>query len=401
MKMKKLLSLLLACAMILSLLAACGSNSSSDNGESNDSGGSTSDNQSSDNQGSVNQGTDRTEQYCIGAISLPGDTFATATKSAQEMCEAAGVKFITTEVSGYDDQGFLTTYENLINMGANGLVIYVFSEGLIRLLADLCAENGVDWFIANRQITSEELKAYVYENPYYVGDDFCEEEENAYNIVKRLYDEYGISNLAAIGLTQGDLNGDLRDAGIARACADLGINFLTETRGVSDVTDVTNAVEGIISSYPEVDSIFIVGGAITTGALAGVNQALVNHNMQDKVVVGMVDIAAGMDEYMGEGKPLKVVTGGNLVMDYILPVASLINHSNGINVDKEPYILNTQMLFVTTPEEAVDYATYYENPAKAIIPSDQWADTLLGQDLAAMQAWLNNFTIEYAKSINQ
>ena len=44
-----------------------------------------------------------------------------------------------------------------------------------------------------------------------------------------------------------------------------------------------------------------MGGAVTRGALAGANQALANHNMQAKVAIGMIDIAAGMDEYMGEG----------------------------------------------------------------------------------------------------
>ena len=45
--------------------------------------------------------------------------------------------------------------------------------------------------------------------------------------------------------------------------------MLTETRGIASAGDVTNAVEGIISSYPEVDGLFIVGGNVTNGALAG------------------------------------------------------------------------------------------------------------------------------------
>ena len=41
--------------------------------------------------------------------------------------------------------------------------------------------------------------------------------------------------------------------------------------------------------------------------------------------IGMIDIAAGMEEYMGEGKPLKVVAGGNLVMDWVIAGACMIS----------------------------------------------------------------------------
>lgn len=193
----------------------------------------------------------------------------------------------------------------------------------------------------------------------------------------------------------------MRDKGIAKACEDLGVNLLTETRGIVSASDVTNAVEGIISSYPEMDGIFIVGGLVTNGALAGANQALANHNMQDKVSIGMIDIAAGMDEYMGEGKPLKVVAGGNLVFDNVLAAACLINHKDGINADKTPYIINTRMMFIENPQDSVDYSEYYENPNKAMMSGDQWYDTLLGKSLEEMQSFVDNFTIAYAKSMNQ
>lgn len=392
MKLKKMISIFLACVLALSILSAC-----SDKGTPGSN--STPPSDPSSNEGASSP--ERPEPYRLGAVALGGDTFGAATKSVQSMCDSAGVEFFTAELAGYDDQGFLTTYENLINMGADGVIVYAFSEGTIRLLADLCEQNNVDWFMANRKIASDDLKSHISSNSRYVGNCFCEEEENAYNMVKRLHDDHGVTDLAVIGLTQGDANGDLRDKGIARACEELNINLLTETRGISDVADITNAVEGIITSYPEVNGIFIVGGAVTRGALAGANQALANHNMQAKVAIGMIDIAAGMDEYMGEGKPLRIVTGGNLVMDYVLAAASMINHSNGINTDKEPYILNTNMLVICTPEDAMDYATYYENPNQAILPSDRWTETLLGQDTDSMQAFVDSFTVEYAKSLNQ
>lgn len=384
MKMKKMIALLLSGTMLLGLLAACGGDKGAT--ESKD-------------PGNPEQST---KTYRLGVMSSSGSTvFEASSKAIRSICEAAGVELVTAESAGYDDQGMLTTYENLVAMGVDGVVCCSFSEGPIRLMADLFEENDVDWFLANRQISDPDLKAYVFGKSNFVGNDYCTETDNAYEVVRRLHDDYGVNNLAVIGLTQGDLNGDLRDQGIAKACSDMGVKLLTETRGISTVGDVTNAVEGIISSYPEMDGIFIVGGLVTNGALAGANQALVNHNMQDKVSIGMIDIAAGMEEYMGEGKPLKLVAGGNLLFDNVLAATAMVNHFNGVNADQTPYILSTRMMFITSPEDSVDYAEYYENPNRAMMNGDQWYETLLGKSLDEMQSFVDNFTIAYAKSMNQ
>ncbi len=397
--MKKLLSVLLALSMLLCLLAGCGGNQSN-SGNSPNAGGQ-SDGGGQNDQGGGPSQSDKT--YRLGVLSLGSLTtaFQAATLSLQDMCDTAGVELVQVELAGYDDQGFLTTYENMINMGVDGVIAYTFSEGTIRLLADLFEENDVDWFLANRQISDPDLKEYVFSKSNFVGNCYCTEEQMAYNIVQQLNADYGVKNLAVIGLTQGDLNGDLRDQGIASACSDLGVTLLTETRGISTVGDVSNAVEGIISSYPEVDGIFIVGGSITTGALAGANQSLTNHNLSDKVAIGMIDIAAGMSEFMGEGKPLKIVAGGNLVMDYIFAGASMINHFSGVNTDKTPYVVNTNMLYIYTPEDAADYDAYCENTEKPLMSGDKWYDTLLGKDLADIQAFSDEFSIAQAKSLNQ
>lgn len=377
--MKKVVSILLALAMVLCLLAGCGS---SDGGSG---------------------GKDPSEPYRLGVISLGAlsTTFKAATLSLQDMCDTANVELVQVELSGYDDQAFLTTYENIINRGVDGVMAYTFSEGTIRLLADLFEENDVDWFLANRQISDPDLKEYVFSKTNFVGNCYCDEQQMAYNIVEQLNKDYGVKNLAVIGLTQGDLNGDLRDKGITAACEALGVTLLTETRGIATAADVTNAVEGIITSYPEVDGIFIVGGTITTGALAGANQSLTNHGMTDKVAIGMIDIAPGMSEYMGEGKPLKVVAGGNLVMDQVFACASMINQFNGVNSDQTPYVINTNMLYVYTPEDAADYDAYCENTETPLMSGSKWNDTLLGKDLEVIQAFSDTFSIAQAKSLHQ
>ncbi len=391
MNMKKLLAALLACAMMAGVLSACGA-AEEPKGDANPGGASV-----------ENESNDRTEPYRLGYINMSGygATFEAITTVLESMCDAAGVELVPVQMAGGGADGFITAYENLVNMGIDGVMASSSSEGQVRLIAELFEQNDVDWFLVNRRLSDSDLQEYVFSQSRLVGNEFCYEEETAYQVVKQLHEEYGMKNLAVIGLTLGDAAGDLRDQGIAKACEEFGVTLLTETRGISSASDVTNAVEGIITSYPEVDGFFIVGGSVTNGALAGASQALANHGMEDKVVIGMIDIASGMEEYMGEGKPLKVVAGGNLLMDWVISCSCMINYANGIDTDKTPYILNTSVMYVKTPEDAVDYSTYYENPTIPMMSGDQWYDTLLGKDVDTIQAFVDNYTLDYARSLSE
>lgn len=338
------------------------------------------------------------EKVVVGGI---GSSLVSSMKCANlnsnEIARTYGIEWIPSELSGYDDQAFLTMYENMIDQGANTLIVYTFSESALKLVADLCAERDVNWFLANRKITDESLKEYVYSQKNFLGNCYCNETQIAYDLVKEMANDYGVKNMAVIGLQQGDINGDYRDTGINQACKDFGVNLLTETRGVTTVEDVTNSVEGIIASYPELDGIFIVGGAVTPGALAGANQALVNHGLEGKVSICLIDIENGMEQYMGEGKPLKVCAGGNLSLDMILPMICIANHAQGINLDDEPIVLNTRMQLLHTPQDVVDFAEYCENTETPIYTGDGW-NAVVGKSTAELQSWIDNFNSETIKA---
>ena len=265
---QKLVSISLASFMVVALVA-CGGQSNSG--------------QQSGTETATTESSETTEtsapakQMVIGGLgSSLVSSFQAALLNSDEIAKTYGLEYVTSDLPGYDDEAFLTMYENIIDQGANCLIVYTFSESAIKLVADLCAERDVDFFVANRQITDPQLKDYVYSLPNFVGTCYCNETQIAYDLVKEMSEEQGVKNLAVIGLQQGDINGDYRDTGIVKACEDYGVNLLTETRGITTVEDVTNAVEGMIASYPEMDGIFIVGGAVTPGGLAGAAQALAN-----------------------------------------------------------------------------------------------------------------------------
>ena len=373
---KKVIAILLATLMVVTL-GACS------NGQG-----------SGDNSG----GNETQEKFVIGGM---GSSLISSMQSAllnsKEIAETYGLEYIPSELGGYDDQAFLTMYENIIDQGANNLIVYSFSESALKLIADLCVERNVNFYIGNRQVTDPALKEYIYGLPNFLGNCFCNETQVAYDLVEELAKVHNVKNLAVIGLQQGDINGDYRDAGINKACQDLGVNLLTETRGIATVEDVTNAVEGIIASYPEMDGIFIVGGAITTGALAGANQALVNHGLEDKVSIALIDIENGMEQYMGEGKPLKICAGGNLSFDLILPMIWLATQAQGLHTDENPAIINTKMQYLKTAEDVTNFVEYCENPNIPLYTGKGW-DVVVGKSVSEIQEWMNNLSPEAIKA---
>ena len=403
--MKKFVAVLLSMIMVLGLLTGCGNTapaSSTPTPASNAEPAQNNDPAPAPQEADTPAAPALPQGHKLGvidwsALGLP--LYVAALGMEKDLCATTGAELVTTTLSGYDDAAFMAAYEYLIDQGCNGCVVTTFSEGPISLIADMMEEAGVDWFLANRQITDPDLKAKVFGMDHFVGNCFCSEEDNAYDMVRQLHEKYGVQNLAVLGLTQGDLNGDLRDKGIARACEEFGVTLLTETRGIKTVDDVTNSVEGIIASYPELDGIFIVGGTVTNGALAGAAQALANHGMSDKVSIAMIDIAGGMSAYMGEGQPLKLVAGGNTIMDVLFSTTSLINHAMGVNVDAEPYVIGTHMMNIFSIEDANDYDEYIENTSIPMIAGEKWFETIVGKTVDEIQAFSDNFSIAYAKSL--
>lgn len=400
--MKKFLAILLAVALVLALLTGCGSSAPANDPAPANNANAPADAPSNDEP--AEETSKSLDGWKMGAIDMSGlgyPFYIASQNMLVDVCKSTGVELVTTTLAGYDDAAFMAAYESLIDQGCNLIGVSTFSEGTISLIADLMEENNVSWFLANRKISDPDLQAKILAMDSFVGNSYCDEEQNAYELVCQLSDEYGVKNLAVIGLTQGDLNGDLRDQGIARACEERGINLLTETRGIATVDDVTNAVEGIIASYPEVDSIFIVGGLITNGALAGAAQALANHGMSDKVSIALIDIATGMSEYMGEGQPLKIVAGGNIIMDMLFSSACLINHAMGVGVEQEPYVINTHMLKIYSAQDADDYDEFVENMEIPMISGDAWYETIVGKTVDEVQAFSDAFSIEFAKSLRK
>lgn len=346
--MKKILALFLASVLVVGSLSGCAPKEEGGKVDPSPSQSSSSPNASA-------------EKPKLGVFTM-GDT-STASGQASELAvntilDAAGIEKVQVQLGGYDNESFITMYESMVAQDVDAALAFSLSESVLPLLKDLFEQNSVKYFLFNRKLSTPEMEASILGSPMCLGNEHTDETQNAYDMVKHLKETYDIKNMAVLGLTKGDINGDFRDAGIEKACADFGINLLTEARGIVTTEDVTKTVDGFVASYPEMDSIFIVGAAITTGALAGVNQSLVNHKLQDKVTVAMIDISTGMSEYMDDG-PLKLVAGGNLIADQIFSMVLMANALHGTPLG-EPPVLNVKMFWLTNSEDAKNYDKYIE-----------------------------------------
>lgn len=335
-----------------------------------------------------------------------GDT-STASGRASSLAidtvaEAAGIEMVKVQLGGYDNESFISMYESMIARDVDAAITFSLSESVLPILKDMFVESDTNYFVFNRKFSTPEIEEAILGNPLCLGNEHTEETQNAYDMVKHMKETYDIKNLAVIGLTKGDINGDFRDAGIQKACDDLGINLLSETRGIVTTEDVTKAVDGFIASYPEMDSIFIVGGVITTGALAGANQALVNHNLQDKVKIAMIDISTGMSEYMDDG-PLKLVAGGNLMADNIFSMVMTANALHGTPLAERP-VLNVNMFWITSSEDAQDYDKYIEGEVSPFSVEEYQKQMFKWMNpdvtLESVQEIANNFSIASVKDRN-
>lgn len=336
---KKILLMMLGLTMVVGVLAGCSSQTNKPN------------------QSEEGQTTDGEKPgFTIVVSNAP--VWVAIQKNVEAAAEAAGGK-VLFEAWDYSPEGLIVATEKLVAAGVDGFVFIPPADTVIPKLQSMCEEVGVPFVMPFRYIKDKDIKMAVETSPMYVANSYENDEEIAYDIVKHLHENEGANNLAVLGLTKGDISGDRRDVGIEQACEELGVNLLAVTRGIESGDDATKVVESFIASYPELDSIFIVGGAVTPGSLQGAVKALETHNLVGKVKIGMIDFATGMGEEFDKGA-LSISAGGNMVADPTLSAVALINKIKGTPLSDEPITLKINMSYCYNKEDSDNYDKYVE-----------------------------------------
>ncbi len=299
------------------------------------------------------------ESFKIGfPFMLTSDpTMVAIVNNVKLACKTAGGEAVF-ENWDFTPDALITASEKLINEGVDGLILAAPSSSVIPSLIKMCTDAQVPFVIPWRHIVDQKIKDQLNSCPYFVGNTQEDDEQHSYNIVKKM-SEAGVKNMAVLGLKKGDVSGDMRDAGMERAAKETGMKIVAETRDFATSSDATKAVESFIAAYPEMDGIFITGGAMTQGILQGTTKALDMHNKKGKVKIGMIDFTSGMEAEIDKGY-LYIVAGGNMVADPTFSCAMLINKVKGTPLSDKPLWLNIDFINLMTSEQTKNYFKYVE-----------------------------------------
>jgi len=356
--MKKVLSLVLALALIATMLVGCSSESKNQNNQTNNN--QTSNNQASDSgKGATESKSENPPSFSIGfpwATSSTDPTFVSIVNNVRAAVESAGGELVLVE-SDLTADGLINNISELISRDVDGIIFMPASDSMLPVVNQMCSEAGVYYATMFRTINDEDIRNEIYSSKYFAGGCFENDEECAYNITKTMVG-MGVKNLCVINIAKGDTSSDLRDKGIERAVEETGINLLNTTYGITVQTDMTKTIESYIAAYPELDGI-LLAGTYCDAALPTIQKALEDHGVAGKIKVGRIDFDFTMGEYLKKGS-FHVAYGGQQQIDPLLSTVILVNKTIGTPiVENGPFILITNYLELTSSEEAEDFLNYF------------------------------------------
>lgn len=297
------------------------------------------------------------EKFKIGVViwSTVDDLGRASANMLDYASEVLGCEMVyNTNISSPESQ--ITATENLIAAGCDAVAICNYSDDILPKIAKLCQENEVYFTLIWRSIVDPEVKEIVESCPFYLGNTCEDEEEIGYRMGKTFH-EKGSKNIAVITMEKGDTTADARDRGFDRACAEFGMNRISEVRNNTlTAEETTKAVENFLASFPELDGIFVTGGSNTI--LEGVIQALALHKKTGEVKVACVDFISDLDKYIEEGA-IDAIAGGHFV-DPLFSYMLMVNQLAQTPLSEKCETVNLNFINLESPEDAVNYYTYVE-----------------------------------------
>lgn len=354
MRLKKLVSTVLVCAMTLSLLAGCGSSSTS-------SSGSTQGTDVSAEAGGESEDIIVSEDApTIGVVfysktdSLGASVYSLVNTAAKEL--GVNVKW---EIGALDNDTQISQVQNLISAGVDGIMIIPLANTVSQKVSSLCEDAGVYLSFCFRNITDDSIKETVTANPYFVGM-VSEDEQGAGEHLVQSLTSQGRTNLGVAYSTPGSAVGDNRNIGIDNGIKNEKAKKLAEFSIPADgnVNTVSSGVQNFLTAYPNMDG--IVFGSVSLGCGEAVVQILQSSN-QD-VVFSCIDTFEGMADAFANGQ-LATVAGG-MSPDALYSFAMLYNACMETPISDSYIEASQPYLFITNEKECETFETYISNPEK-------------------------------------
>jgi len=305
-----------------------------------------------------------------------------------------------------DPDSLIKGVEEAIAAGAQGIVFTPPNNTCLVKISQLCEAAGVYWTVNYREVLDEEVRDYIWESPYFVGNIFQDDYQGGYDVIKDV-SEAGYTKVAMISMDKSDTTSINRESGMNKACEEFGVEVVAEARSLSQSSEAAAAVESFIVTHPETEVIFIVG-TLGTGVLGGVQSALDQYDPDGKIKICMIDFLEGFEESLATGR---ILSAYNMhVVPVMVAATTLINNAvlNGermLDENGEAPTIRFKMAPLGSEQELEYFNTYVEGDLPWF-DSEYYKNNLLQKfnpdfDVAALQKIMTEFDINALADANQ
>jgi len=348
---KKIISVLLAVSMALSLTACGGSGGTTTTG-----GGTTSDGESIKIGVSIWSSTDALGSLSKGII--------------DNAAEALGVE-VTYVDQGHVSEQVTGSIETLCAAGCDGIVVCNSADSEMTSAINTCDANGV-YLAQFYRIISEENSPDVYEvakkSKYYVGSVHEDEYLNGKTLVNLLL-EKGDRMICLEGWTVGDATFQQRWDGYKAAVEEWNqANPNDQATLTEPVYANTSSEEGanvatsFYNTYPDMDALIVAGGG--GDPLVGSIGAMSNLGLTGKVDVVSTDFLEDLDAQLASGG-IFAESGGHFCdpLYAFLMVYNAIKGNYPVTEGEFGYEIQFPYIYVASEDDYANYAKFFVDSA--------------------------------------
>lgn len=335
-------------------------------------------------------------KYKIGFLhtSFSDSLGENALRCVNKAADTLGVEVQTFEDGGNGDKQ-LSTVENMISSGVDGILICPASDAVIPKIAEVCEKNEVYLMVCFRQVLTEEIKEALKEYKYYLGNCYESETDTAAMITDIVAEEN--ENVCMFVQAPGMVAVDERIESFKSQSAVDNMNILADytIANISNPSeDITPGMDMFLNSYPEATAVFLPGTAAGMGE-AAVASVKSNGKVGDVKLAGF-DSFEGMDGAFDDGILCALATAHHADPFYSFMV--LYNAMAGTPLSEEQVELHLNYMVLTDAETCSELKEYILNPEYDLYSSDEILQFTKAEnpdfDIDALQKEMDQYTLE-------
>jgi len=267
--MKKVFSLLLAMMLMLTL-ASCGNGAQETQSDTtNDTTNTTANDTTNDTEDTSDAGDSSAGSYTIGfsVYDLSNEYFQSMLEGVEAAAEENGVTLLTHDQKSSESE-LVTGATNLLNQGVDALIVSPCKPEVMSTIVDLAKESNIPVIILDIGDGGSDKDAIVVSDMYGGG---------------QIAGKYALSLLEADSVTEGEfaiikceesaVYAIQRGEGFKSIMEAAGFTLATELVANSDTTEAYNAMQDILTSYPDVKVVFAENDNMALGAASAIGDA--------------------------------------------------------------------------------------------------------------------------------